>query len=690
MAKRTVLVSLSFLLAVMIARASPTESAQSSFPVAPVGNGSQQVELGDSALALMGPWKFRLGHDVDWAMPDFDDSGWENVTLYSQGWSQSVVDRNEGSDPGWAGHRHQGAWGYGWYRIRLNLQKSTDPLSLFMPFVDSVYTIYWDGQVLGGLGNPAQPKVSLHASELFTIPKPLAMPRIHVLAIQVWDQPFGALQLSQQDGGLRGAPLLVSGPIVAKLQQLAHRSQTLWLTLQVVPDVTSGAIGIFILALFRLQRRRLEYLWIGLTLLCFVIHDVVLAAAVLTGHILERAVPLSELIFTNALLPLLGLLAAIWLVNLQRRRWLLAWLFGSWGLYFLFSMACAIDLYFVFFSSGLPRWYMPVFAISFGNALLILLYVAAVGIRTRGREAWIDLSPGLLMFAYFLERFAQNYIYFSPAKVGVLYVAFLTLIPLSVVAIVVRRFLVQWREHQRIEGEMRQAQTVQMLLFPEKLPQMPGYRVEGTYLAASQVGGDFYQVFRIPDSGLIVVLGDVSGKGLQAAMVVSIAIGAVRAIVKETGQPAEILGRLNHELVGNLKSGFVTCFCARIDAAGTVIMANAGHLSPWINGTEVSISGALPLGILLESVYEAESFHLRDGDTLTIMSDGVVEARRERDGQLYGFDQLAMLLRSKPSAEEIARTAQCYGQEDDISVLQITRLRVAELASDPLQDVVTV
>ncbi len=479
MAKRTVLVSLSFLLAVTIARASETESAQASFPVAPVGNGSQQLELGNSALALMGPWKFRLGDDVAWAMPDFDDSDWENVTLYSQGWTQSVVDRNEGSDPGWAGHHHQGAWGYGWYRIRLNLQKSANPLSLFMPFIDSVYTIYWDGQAIGGLGNPAQHKNSVRSSKVFTIPKPLAVPGAHVLAIQVWDQPSGALQLSQQDGGLRGAPLLLSGPIAAKLQQLAHRSQTLWLTLQVVPDVISGAIGIFVLVLFRLQRHRLEYLWIGLTLLCFVIPDAVLAVAVLTGHFTDQANALSVLIFSNGLLPLLGLLAAIWLVSLQRRRWLLAWLLGSWGVYFLFSIAYAIDLYVVFFSSGLPRWNMPVFAISFGNALLILLYVAVVGIRTRGREAWIDLSPGLLLFAYFLEIFAQNYIYLSPTVVGVLYVAFMTLIPLSVVAIVVRRFLIEWQEHQRIEGEMRQAQTVQMLLFPERLPQLAGYRVEG-------------------------------------------------------------------------------------------------------------------------------------------------------------------------------------------------------------------
>jgi len=150
-------------------------------------------------------------------------------------------------------------------------------------------------------------------------------------------------------------------------------------------------------------------------------------------------------------------------------------------------------------------------------------------------------------------------------------------------------------------------------------------------------------------------------------------VGALRAIVKQTDRPADILERLNRELTENNIGGFVTCICARVDEEGAVTVANAGHLPPWVNGQEFAMSGALPLGMLAQVAYEESEFSLHCGDTLTLMSDGVVEARREKDGQLYGFDQVAMLLATKPSAEEIARSAQRFGQEDDVSVLQVTR-----------------
>ena len=88
------------------------------------------------------------------------------------------------------------------------------------------------------------------------------------------------------------------------------------------------------------------------------------------------------------------------------------------------------------------------------------------------------------------------------------------------------------------------------------------------------------------------------------------------------------------------------------------------------------MAGTLPLGMLAEVAYEESAFCLHRGDTMTLMSDGVVEARREKDGQLYGFDQVALLLATRPSAEEIARTAQRFGQEDDVSVLQVTRVAI--------------
>ncbi len=223
-------------------------------------------------------------------------------------------------------------------------------------------------------------------------------------------------------------------------------------------------------------------------------------------------------------------------------------------------------------------------------------------------------------------------------------------------------------------ADLEQAQEVQHLLVPDDLPQMPGYRVEGTYIPASQVGGDFYQVIPSTDGGLIVLLGDVSGKGLRAAMVVSLALGAVRAIVKETSKPAEILTRLNRELAGNLRSGFVTCVCTHLKSSGLTI-ANAGHLAPWVNSEEIATPGMLPLGVMTAGVeYTEQTVQLKIGDTVTLLSDGVVESRCESDGALFGFDRLQRLLAKNPSAHAIAREAQQFGQEDDISVVSIRRM----------------
>ncbi len=301
--------------------------------------------------------------------------------------------------------------------------------------------------------------------------------------------------------------------------------------------------------------------------------------------------------------------------------------------------------------------------------------MAIEGIRTLGAQAWLMLSPAMMTALLFVWAIVSQ----GRTSAKVTFVGntvFQLLIPASVLLILAWRFVRQLREHQRMEGELQQAQAVQTLLVPEQLPQSPWYRVEGTYLPASQVGGDFYQVLPLPDGALMVVLGDVSGKGLQAAMVVSMTVGATRAIVKQTVQPEEVLIRLNRELTGNLKSGFVTCVCASVDMAGIAKVASAGHLPPLLNGTELEMAGTLPMGIVAATDYAAKTIHLKDGDTLTFMSDGIVEARRARDRELFGFERLKLLLSTQPGAAQIARIAQQFGQEDDISVLQITRLSI--------------
>src|SRR5271155_3086173 len=107
--------------------------AQISFPAATVSHGNQQIILGNSAEALMGPWKFRLGDDPSWAEPNFQDAAWEDYTLHQQGWSETLLEPRRGRDAGWAGHGHRGTAGYGWYRIHIDLQNVNGPLTLLAP-----------------------------------------------------------------------------------------------------------------------------------------------------------------------------------------------------------------------------------------------------------------------------------------------------------------------------------------------------------------------------------------------------------------------------------------------------------------------------------------------------------------------------------------------------------------------------
>ncbi|MGB8480986.1 MAG: PP2C family protein-serine/threonine phosphatase [Acidobacteriaceae bacterium] len=641
------------------------------FPIAPVGHGAQQIALGNSALALMGPWKFRLGDDLAWGQPGFDDAAWQNYTLDAQGWPESILPERNEFDPGWGGHGYRGAPNYGWYRIHVSLHRASSSLRLLVPRVDSAYTVYWDGHELGGDGDPSRRWFYyIHRTQEISIPSSLGGIGDHVLAVRVRDLPLGFADPNR--GGLRGAPLLADGTTAPRIKQLALRLRQLNLAVTALTEVLPCLlVALISLLLYFYNRKHLEYLWTGLTLVVFTFADVlvVLDSFSATGWLTQTMYSIVNVLGASAFL--FSLLALQWLLGLEdRRRMLVANLIAG-VLTFLLWIAFAANGEWLGSVKGAAFLFDATEA-SILPCLACLLWMAGAGIRKLGREAWLMLSPGAVISLLFL------WVFFAYGRLPLPVLAvgddILTiLVPASVLAILIYRFVRQWREHQRMEGELQQAQAVQALLVPERLPQTDDYRVEGTYLPASQVGGDFYQVLPLAEGGLMVVLGDVSGKGLRAAMVVSMAVGAVRAIAKETSEPAEILTRLNRELAGNLKSGFVTCLCARFDADGRVTVANAGHLPPWVNGKEFAMPGALPLGMLAAQGYESQSFQMNDGDGIMVMSDGVVEARSEKDGQLYGFERISEILQQPITAAEVAAAAQNFGQEDDISVLSVTR-----------------
>ena len=224
-----------------------------------------------------------------------------------------------------------------------------------------------------------------------------------------------------------------------------------------------------------------------------------------------------------------------------------------------------------------------------------------------------------------------------------------------------------WRARDELRVEFEAAREVQRQLVAPAVD-VPGFRIESVYAPAKQVGGDFFRVVPESDGVLLVVVGDVSGKGLRAAMTVSAIIGALRSIPPVS--PAWILNALNSGLVGNLHGGFVTCCSARITHDGRVTIANAGHLSPYRNDVEVEICAGLPLGIDPNCVYEEIHFLLQPDERLTFVSDGVVEARNA-SGELFGFERTQRITNS--GAQAIAQAAVEFGQNDDITVLSVTR-----------------
>ena len=226
--------------------------------------------------------------------------------------------------------------------------------------------------------------------------------------------------------------------------------------------------------------------------------------------------------------------------------------------------------------------------------------------------------------------------------------------------------------------DVKQAQEVQQVIVPEHRIVLSGFEIESEYRPAREVGGDFFQIIPLADDSLLIVAGDVAGKGLKAGMMVALLVGAIRTVVEADNDPAAILAALNRRLLGRGDSR-ATCLALRIARDGAAMLTNAGHLPPYLNGEPIEIEGSLPLGLIETFDCSSVEFRLSPSDRLLLMSDGVPEAMNEQ-GQLFGFESVLELIRTRPSAAQIAETAQAFGQEDDISVISVTRVRVAEPA----------
>ncbi len=204
----------------------------------------------------------------------------------------------------------------------------------------------------------------------------------------------------------------------------------------------------------------------------------------------------------------------------------------------------------------------------------------------------------------------------------------LSLLGIVTLAILARDLIRDRSEKERMAAELEAGRAVQHVLIPEDIPTIPGFNIQSVYKPYGEVGGDFFQVLPVKadrGGGALVVIGDVSGKGMPAAMTVSLLVGTVRTLAHYTQSPGEILAAMNFRMLARSHGGFTTCLVAgAADPDGTLIFANAGHVAPYLAGKELQFKNGLPLGISADTIYGESTFQLSTEQQLTLLTDGVV------------------------------------------------------------------
>ena len=245
----------------------------------------------------------------------------------------------------------------------------------------------------------------------------------------------------------------------------------------------------------------------------------------------------------------------------------------------------------------------------------------------------------------------------------------------------------QVSERERIEQELRTAQAIQHAFLPKEVPALPGWQLTPYYQPAREVGGDFYDFLSLSDGRLGLVIGDVTGKGVPAALVMATVHTMLRTAAQSTVSPGEVLAQVNALLAAEIPAGmFVTCFYALLDPArGQLHFANAGHDLPYRRDrqrvTELRATG-MPLGLMPDMRYEECRVDIAPGDSILFYSDGIVEAHNP-DRELFGFPRLQALLAEPVDGTPLVDfvlgalqrfTGAGWEQEDDVTLLALHRL----------------
>jgi hypothetical protein len=653
------------------------------------------ITLGQAMAPLYGPWKFTIGDSpVDaktgkllWAEPDFDDSAWKTVDL-----APGAADG--GFVPGWNARGHAGYWGWAWYRLRVNVSASPgEQLAIDGPrSADDAWQLFVGGKLAGSLGKFDNRG---NVQRVYNS-RPLIFPLLPdgnsdgagnvTLAFRVWMGPGyledagGILRSSEMRGGLHDPPMLVAGSVDAQSRRdwqewlIRRADEFAYIAVFLLLAVLSASLMLF-------DRSDRVYLWVAATMLVapmgYILDNLCSTTTWLDSRVADILISTDDAFWAAGWV-------MVWWVWFRFRR--PAWVPKA-VLVLMICLAVTVGLNAGLGDYGIaiPHGHNAVIlhALATTSLVLRLLFVVALGlvvaagIRKQGKEGWFAL-PAVAILA--VEMCAEDFGVDVVGRIHGINVQIWDVtdpLLVAVLAVLMLRRLLQSLERQRqMALDVKQAQEVQQVILPEHHIVMEGFEVESEYRPAREVGGDFFQIIPQDDGGMLIVAGDVTGKGLQAGMLVALLVGAIRTAARFIADPTEMLAELNHRLLGR-GDARATCLAMRLGRDGSVTLANAGHLPPYLNGEPLAIEGSLPLGLIEGFESSVLRFQMAPSDRLLLLSDGVPEATNT-EGKLFGFDRVLELVRTQPSAAKVAEAAQAFGQEDDISVISVTRVPVAE------------
>jgi len=605
-------------------------------------------------IDLSGDWRIASDDLPEFAGQGFDDHAWSTFRLPA------------GSSP---------------YRLRCWLRRTVElpagadrtQLALTVGVIRDIYEVYVNGVRIGGSGNfESFADAQIPRPRTFDIPADAA-------------GATGPLTIALRSRWALNMPpiwrLEDAGPFVLASRNVApRRAGTIQLQEQWIansPELVFGAVfavlGMVGLFFWTADRKRIELLWFAAAGFARAISAYYRCSLLLTDSFpfVAAGFPRLEMFVGNIYQPVAATLA---LTALGRKsgRWYLALWVG-----YLVPMAIA--------TSRPQIQTLPAYRFHAAFFDLAHLWPAAMAMTAVIRNWWSSRSQHLLhlVLSLLLLNFGQDwfrrlialigraeFLITSSQRIGAVWVlrddVLLLFLSAVTLALLQRRLTADSRERHRLSGEMEAARVVQQLLI-SKTPARES--IDAVYEPAQEVGGDFYQVIPLEDGSQLIAAGDVSGKGLKAAMVVSLVTGAIRN--RQSDAPAAILGELNRVLCESLDGGFVTAVVARLFDDGQIVLANAGHPSPYLQGSEVSLAEGLPLGIDAATQYEERALPMAAREQMTFISDGVIEAANA-NGELFGFERTREI--STKAAREIASVARAWGQNDDITVVTVRRV----------------